>query len=175
MDVTALETCPFEAPIIVRSIREAAGHEPARPGEGGIECPLCSKPDSSYLWVDERWRIRLMEPTSLPGSMILETRGHYDSFSDLPSDYLVEVGQQIAQLERAILSIGTVARVHSLRWGDGIAHFHVSLYARPYGQLQLRGTFMEIWEMVLPPVAAETVRETGKLIGRYMAGIGRSS
>lgn len=169
MDITTLETCPFQGPLRVRALALPVESEPPRPGERGLPCPLCIEPDSSYLWTDEMWRVKTMEPTSLPGSLQLETREHYDSFGDLPNTCLSDLGKQLARLERAILSIGRVGRVHAMRWGDGIAHFHISVYARPYGQLQLRGTFLEVWEMLLPPVPAEVVQATAQILRARIA------
>ena len=56
------------------------------------------------------------------------------------------------RLERAIRSLDGVARVHVNRWGDGSAHLHLWFLARPYGQLQLRGTFLSLWDSILPPI-----------------------
>jgi hypothetical protein len=56
------------------------------------------------------------------------------------------------RVERAILSLGGVARVHLNRWGDGGAHFHVWFIPRPLGMLEARGMFLPIWEDVLPTV-----------------------
>lgn len=63
-----------------------------------------------------------------------------------------ELGVLTVRLERAIRSLDTVARVHVSRWGDGSAHLQLWFLARPYGQLQLRGPFMTMWDDILPPV-----------------------
>ena len=41
-------------------------------------------------------------------------------------------------------------RVQVLRWGDGGEHLHWWLLARPTGILQLRGTFLALWDDILP-------------------------
>jgi hypothetical protein len=38
------------------------------------------------------------------------------------------------------------------RWGDGSAHLHVFFLARPKGFGQLRGTYLAVWDDLLPPV-----------------------
>jgi diadenosine tetraphosphate (Ap4A) HIT family hydrolase len=163
-----MQTCPFEGPLIVRPLASLVLPEPARRGEGGRPCPNCEEGDASYLWTDDNWRVRIKCPTSLPGSVILETRDHYDSFTDLPEAHISAFGPLLARLEAAILGLEGVARVHTARWGDGASHFHVNLYPRPYGQLQLRGTFMEIWEMLLPPAPLDSIREAGCSIGKSL-------
>ena len=70
---------------------------------------------------------------------------HHDSFADLPDDLLRELGPLIARIERAILSLGGVGRVHVARWGDGGEHFHLWFMPRPFGALQLRGSMLPVW------------------------------
>ncbi|MEO7269845.1 MAG: hypothetical protein ABIW49_11630 [Knoellia sp.] len=41
------------------------------------------------------------------------------------------------------------------RWGDGGSHAHVWFIARPVGMSQLRGTYMAVWDDLLPPVPLE--------------------
>lgn len=159
-------TCPFEPPLTVRELRPPVEAEPPRRGEGGLPCSGCAVPDGECLWLDDRWRLRAKDPTSFRGTVILETRDHYDTFSDLPRQHLLELGPLISAVERALLDLGGVGRVHVSRWGDGTAHFHLFFYARPFGQLQLRGTFMAIWELVLPALPAKEVEQTGSAIGR---------
>jgi hypothetical protein len=50
-------TWPFEGPVRPRAL-SAPGPEPQRTGEGGVDCPACAKPDSDYVWTDDRWRLR---------------------------------------------------------------------------------------------------------------------
>lgn len=168
MSLIDYDTCPFEPSALLQTLDIPVAREPLRAGEGGRPCPNCTASDSAYLWTNERWRIRLKEPTSLRGTVILETRGHYDSFADLPISHTNEIGFLAAKIERAILQIDNIARVHVLRWGDGTAHFHMYFYARPFGQLQLRGTFMEVWELILPPLPPEEVRSAGVVIAESL-------
>ena len=44
------------------------------------------------------------------------------------------------------------------RWGDGTEHLHWWLFARPTGQLQLRGTFLSHWDDLLPAGDPMTAR-----------------
>jgi hypothetical protein len=76
------------------------------------------------------------------------------------------------RLERAIRSIEGVARVHINRWGDGSAHLHLWFLARPYGRLQLRGTFLSLWDDILPPIAEPEWRENLALVAAWLAEFG---
>lgn len=39
--------------------------------------------------------------------------------------------------------------------GDGGAHFHIWLFARPLGARQLLGVFLPVWTTVLPPMPVD--------------------
>ncbi len=141
---------PFTGEVRVKALDAPARVEPARRGEGGADCDSCAAPDSAYLWSDEHWRLRLFRPTELLGQVLLETRAHHDSFADLPAPLAVELGPLIARVERAVLGLGGVARVHVARWGDGGEHFHLWFMPRPHGALQLRGSMLPMWVDFMP-------------------------
>ncbi|WP_428962812.1 hypothetical protein [Micromonospora fluostatini] len=143
--------------------------EPPRKGEGQRECTACSAPDDAYIWVGERWRVRAMDrPTGLPMVLILESRSHLD-LGDLPNLLAAELGVMTVRLERAIRSLDGVARVHVNRWGDGSSHFHMWFLARPYGRLQLRGTFLSLWDSILPPISEGQWRENLAMVAAWLA------
>ena len=52
--------------------------------------------------------------------------------------------------ERAACEVLDLPRVQVARWGDGAEHLHWWLFARPTGMAQLRGTFVTLWEDLLP-------------------------
>ena len=56
----------------------------------------------------------------------------------------------VARVERAILGLGDLARVHVYRWGDGSAHFHVWFYPRPLGMLEAKREMLPLWADLLP-------------------------
>ncbi|WP_422734908.1 hypothetical protein ACN26Y_07640 [Micromonospora sp. WMMD558] len=103
--------------------------------------------------------------------LILESRSHLD-LGDLPNLLAAELGVMTVRLERAIRSLDGVARVHVNRWGDGSAHLHMWFLARPYGQLQLRGTFLPLWDSILPPISESTWRENLALVAAWLAEFG---
>jgi diadenosine tetraphosphate (Ap4A) HIT family hydrolase len=162
-----VSTCPFEAPWRARRLEPAAA-EPPRAGEGGTVCGACGTADAGAIWANERWRLRSKEETSIPGTVILETHEHFDSFASLPPAHLAEFGPLAAAVESCLLALGGVSRVHISRWGDGSSHFHVYFYPRPRGVLQLRGTFLAIWELLLPPADDEKLGRAEAVIAAGM-------
>ncbi|MER7889103.1 hypothetical protein ABTX15_04695 [Micromonospora sp. NPDC094482] len=171
-DFTQWPSFPFEGDIRVKQLDDPVPVEPPRKGEGPRECTACSAPDDAYIWVGERWRVRAMDrPTGLPMVLILESRSHLD-LGDLPNLLAAELGVMTVRLERAIRSLDGVARVHVNRWGDGSAHLHMWFLARPYGRLQLRGTFLPLWDSILPPIPESQWRENLAMIAAWLAEFG---
>ncbi|MGW5560471.1 hypothetical protein ACWER9_25020 [Micromonospora sp. NPDC003944] len=171
-DFTQWPSFPFEGDLHVKHLDDPVPVEPPRKGEGLRECTACNAPDDAYIWVGERWRVRAMDrPTGLPMVLILESRSHLD-LGDLPNLLAAELGVMTVRLERAIRSLDGVARVHVNRWGDGSAHLHMWFLARPYGRLQLRGTFLSLWDSILPPISEAQWRENLALVAAWLAEFG---
>lgn len=163
---------PFEGDFHLKPIEDPVAVEPARHGENPAECLTCKAPDTEYIWVSERWRVRSLDhPTGLPMVLILEPRSHLD-LGDLPNMLAAELGVLTVRIERAMRSLDGVGRVHVNRWGDGAFHLHVWFLARPYGRLQLRGTFLSLWNELLPPVAEAQWRENLALIAAWLEEFG---
>jgi hypothetical protein len=189
-DFTRWPSFPFEGDMRVKPLAPPVPVEPPRSGEDAGECVACNTPDDAYIWVSERWRVRAMDrPTGLPMVLILECRSHLD-LGDLPNLLAAELGVMTVRMERAIRSLDGVARVHVNRWGDGSAHLHMWFLARPYGRLQLRGTFLSPhiqWQspstfsvspMVSTPAddeRADVVSAAGAAFGDATAGQGDKS
>jgi hypothetical protein len=144
------ESWPFEGEVRPKRL-DPPSPEPALAGEGGVDCRACVKPDAEYAWVSERWRLHAPEPSGLPVIVILEPRDHHAGPADLPDDLAREQGVLLGRVERAVLSIGEIGKVHIGRWGEGAEHLHWWFIARPAGFGQLRSSFAEIWDSVLPP------------------------
>lgn len=164
---------PFEGDIQVKILDRPELPEPPRHGEDGPEgCDQCGRADDTFLWTDEHWRLAGMrEPSGLPALVLLQPRGHYD-LVDLPPERAAELGPMLQRVERAVMSLGGIARVHVNKWGDGAAHLHVWLVARPEGMMQLRGTCLPLWDDVLPRLPEEEWREAGRRIAEAMAADG---
>jgi hypothetical protein len=171
-DFTAWSSFPFEGDFRVKPLEPAVSVEPPRKGEDITDCLACKTPDEAYVWVNERWRVRSLEkPSGLPMVLLLEPRSHLD-MGDLPNLLAAELGVMTVRLERAIRSLDGVARVHVYRWGDGAAHFQIWFMARPVGQLQLRGTFLPMWDEILPPGSREEWSENLAMIAAWLAEFG---
>jgi hypothetical protein len=163
---------PFEGEFRVKKLQDPVAVEPPRKGEDANDCVACNADDDAYIWVSERWRVRAMDrPTGLPMVLILESRSHLD-MGDLPNMLAAELGVMTVRLERAIRSLDGVARVHVNRWGDGSAHLHMWFLARPTGRLQLRGTFLSLWDDILPPIPEFQWRENLALVAAWLAEFG---
>lgn len=149
-------TLPYTEPLTLREPGERIVPEPPRRGEpGGPPCAICEGKTTEAVWSDENWTLHPPVGGSLPGAVWLASRVHVDSFSDLPEQLQADFGRVVARVERAILSLGEVARVHLYRWGDGGAHFHVWLIPRPLGMVEASGMMLPLWEDVLPNVPDE--------------------
>ncbi|WP_326649204.1 hypothetical protein [Streptomyces sp. NBC_01750] len=151
--LTTWETFPFTGELRVKALTAPVLPEPPRSGEGGPgECRACACGVEESLWADDHWRLDPVgDQDRLPAVVMLRPRGHHD-FTDLPTERAAELGPLLQRAERAVLSLGGIARVHINRWGDGSAHLHFWLIARPAGMTQLRGSLLPLWEEVLPPV-----------------------
>ncbi|WP_371483195.1 HIT family protein [Kitasatospora sp. NBC_00315] len=147
---------PYEGALEVRPLEAPELPEPPRQGEAGEQdCDQCARPDSDFLWTDRHWRLDApREPAALPAMVLLQPRAHHD-LSDLPVERAAELGVLLQRVERAVLSLGGIARVHVNRWGDGGAHLHLWLLARPEGMMQLRGACLPLWDDLLPKLPAE--------------------
>lgn len=169
---TGWDTFPFEGDLKVKPLDAPAALEPPRTGEDSADCSACAATDDKYVWVNERWRVRTMDrPTGLPMVLLLEPRSHLD-LGDLSNLLAAELGVMTVRIERAIRSLDNIARVHVNRWGDGGAHLHLWFMARPYGQLQLRGSFLPMWDEILPPINEEKWREDLSHIAAWLEDFG---
>jgi hypothetical protein len=167
---------PFEGDLRVRPVEPPLDREIVRAGEpGGPPCHACGKPDEDYLWVDDRWRVLAKEGRSpLPVQLFLETREHVD-MDALDDAMAAEMGQLVVRLDRAMQAVGGVGRVQVARTGDGSSHFHLWLYARPFGAFQLLGFFLPMWALILPPVDEATWERNCAVVAAELARHGGRS
>ncbi|WP_020121107.1 HIT family protein [Streptomyces canus] len=167
--ITAFPTFPFKSPVFPQDLVGEAV-ELVRPGESGPEnCEFCAAPEKEFIWTDRNWRLRLRRPTPFPGTVILHTRAHWESFADMPSELISEFGPLCARIERAILGLGNVGRVHLYRSGDGHAHFHVWFHARPLGFQQFRGSFLPTWAEILESRSPTEVEGAGEAVAQALS------
>jgi diadenosine tetraphosphate (Ap4A) HIT family hydrolase len=160
---------PYVDPLTNREPGPRQIPEPPRRGEpGGPPCAICAGKTTRAVWSDDNWTLHPPVGGSLPGTVWLASRVHADSFSDLPADLAADFGHVAARVERAILALDDVARVHLYRWGDGGAHFHVWFMPRPLGMLEARGMMLPLWEDALPNVPDEELVAAAERVAARM-------
>jgi diadenosine tetraphosphate (Ap4A) HIT family hydrolase len=163
-------TMPYSEPLVPRAPGERVIPEPPRRGEpGGEPCAICGRATTSALWSDDRWTLHAPVGCSLPGTVWVASREHFDSFADMPAAYATDFGRMCSRVERAIQSLGGVGRVHLYRWGDGGAHFHVWFLPRPLGMLEAHGMYLPIWEDVLPNMTDSEIEAAARKVAAAMA------
>jgi hypothetical protein len=163
---------PFEGQLRPKRLDPPVAEEPPREGDDPSTCTACGASDDVYIWASDRWRVRAMDrPSGLPAVLILESRSHLD-LGDLTNLLAAELGVMTVRLERAIRSLDGVERVHVNRWGDGAAHLHLWFLARPVGQLQLRGSFLSLWDDILEPIPESVWRENLAHVAAWLADFG---
>ena len=164
------EIFPFEGDLQIKLLEEPVLPEPPRQGEEGPEtCRACATPDSDYIWTDEHWRLRTTaSPAAVPAVLLLEPRDHHD-FADLPAERAAEMGPLFQRVERAVMGLGGIGRVHQYKIGDGATHLHYWFFARPEGMLQLFGSTLVLWDDLLPKAPDAEWSETNRRIAAAMA------
>jgi len=161
---------PYEEPLVARELGPRVIPEPPRRGEpGGEPCGICEGGTTGAVWSDENWTLHPPVGGSLPGTVWLASRLHFDSFADMPEVLASDFGRVCAEIERAILSLGEIARVHLYRWGDGGSHFHVWFLPRPLGMMEAIGHMLPLWEDVLPNVTDEELAAEAHRVGDVVA------
>lgn len=162
-------TLPYVDPLTVRAAAELVVPEPPRRGDAdGPPCTPCERGSHTVIWADRNWTLHNPGATALAGAVWLASRVHVDSFAELPPDCAATFGPVCGRIERAILGLGGVGRVHLYRWGDGGAHFHVWFLPRPLGRLDMMGMMLPLWEDVMAPLDSVQIADTGRRIATAM-------
>ncbi len=161
---------PYADPLTVRALADRVVPEPPRGESGGEPCRICTGQVRDAVWSDDTWTLHPPSGCALPGTVWLASREHVDSFCDLPPATAADFGRIAARVERAILGLGDIARVHLYRWGDGGAHFHVWFMPRPLGMLEASGMMLALWEDVLPNAPDADIVAAAEKIGAALAG-----
>jgi diadenosine tetraphosphate (Ap4A) HIT family hydrolase len=147
--MTGWDISPFEPDgLRVSPLRPPVVPEPARQGEDPAECRSCTRRDEG-IWLDDRWRLTRIGGVGVPLVLMLHPRDHFD-LADLPDALAAELGVLTTHIARHVEALPNVARAHVYRIGDGGAHLHVWFFARPAGQAQLYGSWLVVWDDLLP-------------------------
>lgn len=161
-------TWPFDGELSVRPLDPPSLPEPPRAGEDDRPCDTCV-PTLAPIWQDEDFRLGLgHQPSGLPFAAWLMPHAHGD-LGDLDDAAAARMGVILVHLDRAIRTVLDVGRVQIARWADGGSHLHFYVYARPTGLLQLRGTFLALWDDLLPAVPADIRDANAALVAGELA------
>jgi hypothetical protein len=156
--MTGWDISPFEAEgLRVTPLRPPELPEPPRDGEDPDDCWSCRRRDEG-IWVDEHWRLSVVSEVGVPLVLMLHPRDHHD-LADLPDALAAELGVLSTHLARHVEALPHIARCHVYRIGDGGAHLHVWFFARPAGQRQLLGSWLVVWDDLLPAYPTELAAE----------------
>jgi diadenosine tetraphosphate (Ap4A) HIT family hydrolase len=154
-DQSMWEIFPFEPDSLrVKPLDPLTLPEPPRAGEDGVDCWRCENPDDGVAWGNERWSLVPFAQSRLPFAALFIPRRHLD-LGDLDDAMAAELGVLTVRVVRAVEALDLVGRAHVYKFGDGGAHLHVFVIARPAGMLQLRGSCLTIWDEMLPEVPVE--------------------
>ena len=161
--MTEWDISPFEPDgLLVSPLRPPVLPEPPRHGEDPADCGSCRKRDEG-IWLNERWRLTRVAGVGVPLALMLHPRDHYD-MADLPDELAAELGLLTTRIVRHIQALPHVSRAHVYRIGDGGAHLHIWFFARPEGQAQLYGSWLVVWDDLLPEYPADIAEADAAIV-----------
>ncbi|MEV0155119.1 hypothetical protein AB0H57_15440 [Micromonospora sp. NPDC050686] len=161
--MTGWDISPFEQDgLRVAPLRPPVLPEPARHGEDPADCQPCQERDEG-IWFNDHWRLARVPGVGVPLVLMLYPRDHYD-MADLPDDLAAELGLLTTRIVRHVQALPHIARAHVYRIGDGGAHLHVWFFARPAGQAQLYGSWLVVWDDLLPEYPADVAEADAVLV-----------
>lgn len=169
--MTGWDITPFEQEgLRVSPLRPPADSDRPRQGEDPSDCNVCRKRDEG-IWFNDHWRLALIGEVGVPLVLMLYPRDHHD-LADLPDERAAELGVLTTHIVRHIEAVPNIARAHVYRIGDGGAHLHVWFFARPERQDQLYGSWLVVWDDLLPEypsdvAIADAERVADALISSY--------
>jgi hypothetical protein len=171
-DQSMWEIFPFEPDsLVVKPLDPLTLPEPPRSGEGGTGCWRCEHGDEGAVWSNERWTLVPFADSRLPFAAMFMPREHLD-LGDLDDAMAAELGVLTVRVVRALEALDLVGRAHVYKFGDGGAHLHQFVIARPAGMLQLRGSCLTIWDEMLPEVPADDRAAVTAVAVGALAGLG---
>jgi diadenosine tetraphosphate (Ap4A) HIT family hydrolase len=166
--MTDWEISPFEREgLRVARLRPPVMPEAPRQGEDPADCFSCRRSDQG-IWLDDHWRLTRIPGVGVPLVLMLHPRDHHD-LADLPDDLAAELGVLTTHVVRHVEALPHVGRCHIYRIGDGGAHAHVWFFARPEGQPQTLGSWLVVWDDLLPEYPADLAEADAALVADALA------
>jgi hypothetical protein len=167
--MTGWDISPFEQDgLRVAPLRPPVVPEPARHGEDPANCRNCRERDEG-IWFNDRWRLARVPGVGVPLVLMLYPRDHYD-MADLPDELAAELGLLTTRIVRHVQALPHISLAHVYRIGDGAAHLHVWFFARPEGQAQLYGSWLVVWDDLLPEYPAEVADADAAKVADALVG-----
>ncbi|MZD04381.1 hypothetical protein GTW43_04705 [Streptomyces sp. SID5785] len=169
--MTGWDISPFpQDGLRVSPLRPPVLPEPPRHGEDPADCASCRARDEG-IWFDDHWRLTRIPRAGVPLILMLHPLDHHD-MADLPDERAADMGVLTAHLTRHVQAVPHISRAHVYRIGDGGAHLHLWFFARPEGQAQLYGSWLPVWDDLLPEypddvAAADAERVADALVASY--------
>ncbi|MFB6512953.1 hypothetical protein ACFCW4_29325 [Streptomyces virginiae] len=161
--MTGWDISPFEPDgLRVAPLRPPVLPEPPRHGEDPADCGACRDRDEG-IWFNDGWRLSRITGVGVPLALMLHPREHHD-MADLPDELAAELGLLSTQIVRHVQALPHISRAHVYRIGDGGAHLHIWFFARPEGQSQLYGSWLPVWDDLLPEYPAEVAEADAAIV-----------
>ncbi|CCA53902.1 hypothetical protein SVEN_0615 [Streptomyces venezuelae ATCC 10712] len=161
--MTGWSISPFEADgLRVSPLRPPVLPEPPRHGEDPADCQSCRDRDEG-IWFNDRWRLTRIAGVGVPLVLMLHPLEHHD-MADLPDELAAELGVLSTHIVRHVQALPHVSRAHVYRIGDGGAHLHIWFFARPEGQAQLYGSWLPVWDDLLPEYPADVAEADAAVV-----------
>jgi hypothetical protein len=161
--MTGWDISPFEpAGLRVAPLRPPVLPEPPRHGQDPSDCGSCRARDEG-IWFNDRWRLTRITRVGVPLVLMLHPLDHYD-MADLPDELAAELGLLTTRIVRHVQALPHISRAHVYRIGDGGAHLHVWFFARPEGQTQLFGSWLVVWDDLLPEYPADVAEADAVIV-----------
>ncbi|SCE64193.1 HIT family protein [Micromonospora mirobrigensis] len=161
--MTGWEISPFEQQgLRVTPLRPPVLPEHARHGEDPADCGPCRDRDEG-IWFDDNWRLARVTGVGVPLVLMLYPRDHHD-LADLPDELAAELGLLTTRIARHVQALPHISRAHVYRIGDGAAHLHIWFFARPEGQAQFFGSWLPVWDDLLPEYPADVAEADAAIV-----------
>ena len=165
--MTQWEVAPFDQENLrVVPLRPPTVPEPARQDEEPETCSACAARNEG-VWLDDHWRLRRISGAGVPLVLMLIPRQHFD-LDDLPDQLAAEMGVLSTHIARHVEALPNIARAHVYRIGDGGAHLHIWFFARPLGQGQLFGSWLPVWDDLLPEYPDDLAQQDAEAVARAL-------
>ncbi|MFE4208710.1 hypothetical protein ACFRSX_30675 [Streptomyces goshikiensis] len=161
--MTGWDISPFEPEgLRVPPLRPPVLPEPARHGEDPSDCGAC-RDRADGIWFNDSWRLTRITEVGVPLVLMLHPLEHHD-MADLPDELAAELGVLSTHIVRHVQALPHISRAHVYRIGDGGAHLHIWFFARPEGQSQLYGSWLPVWDDLLPEYPAEIAEADAAIV-----------